>query len=84
MSAANRKWKDVLRERAYEIYPYKTLEQLCEASHDPEANLALYRIMVNGGEMFTPTMLAAYFPIQADPIATRLPDPWPWNQIQLK
>jgi hypothetical protein len=64
MSAANRKWKDVLRERAYEIYPYRTLEQLCEASHDPEANLALYRIMVNGGEMFTPTMLAAYFPIR--------------------
>jgi hypothetical protein len=70
MSAKSIKWKDRLKERAYEIHPYASLDELCENAHKPVERLALYNIMLNGGEVFSPPLLAPYVSLTVNQLRT--------------
>jgi len=54
---------DILSEKANQIYPGKSLKDLCLTKGQASSKKAIRKIMQEGGEFLSPYWLSRYFPI---------------------
>ena len=58
-------FKDLLRRRALQIYPNRSLDELTAKPRTKQDRAALYQIMRHGGEFLDAYWIAAYWPVSA-------------------